>query len=105
MKRGFTLIEVMIATMLAGIASTLMLNMIWQQTRSQGRAELRMDLYGRAIVATNQLQRDLMGAFVPARPQEQKEQQQKEEPKQAAQKEAEEQAKPKKIERQEWNMS
>jgi len=68
MKSGFTLIEVLIATMMAGIISVILLNGLSIINRGLLRSDQQADLYMRVTTVQNQLERDLMGAFDPMPP-------------------------------------
>ena len=63
MKKGFTLIEVIIATALASVLSVLLLRMVTQLNTTRRRLDDRTGVYTRMNVVNQQLVRDLMGVF------------------------------------------
>ncbi len=65
MKKGFTLIEIMISTVIAGILSAGLFATI---TQVNGLRQIIFNItstYGRLSVFEQQMERDIMGAFVP----------------------------------------
>ncbi len=65
MKKGFALLEVMIASLIAALISTSLLITIAQVTRLQETVNTITSVYGRLAILQNQMERDIMGAFVP----------------------------------------
>ncbi len=65
-KRGFTLLEIMIVTLIAAVISTGLLTTILQISRLQETVNTITSVYGRAALLQNQLERDVMGAFIPS---------------------------------------
>ncbi len=66
MRRGFVLLEVLISTLIAGFISTGLLITIFQINRVQQTVNTLSSVYGRLAILQNQMERDVMGAFVPA---------------------------------------
>lgn len=64
-KRGFTLLEIMISMLIAAFISTGLLTTIFQVSRLQETVNTITSMYGRVAIMQNQLERDLMGAFIP----------------------------------------
>ncbi len=65
LRNGYVLIEVMISTVIAATLATGLLTMIMQITNVQSTINSITSIYGRAAIFQQQLERDLMGAFVP----------------------------------------
>ena len=65
MKKGFTLIEIMIGMVIAGILSAGLLTTITQVADVQQTIAGITSIYGRLAIFQQQIERDLMGAFVP----------------------------------------
>lgn len=63
--RGFTLLEVMIATAIASTISVVLFVALRQTMGYQERVDTLVDTYTRATLIQNQLERDFMGFFVP----------------------------------------
>jgi type II secretory pathway pseudopilin PulG len=66
MKRGFVLIEVLVSTLIAAFISTGLLSTIFQISRLSQTVNTIANVYGRIAILQNQMERDIMGAFVPA---------------------------------------
>ncbi len=66
MRKGFVLLEVMIASLIAALLSTSLLTTIVQVNRLQETVSTITSSYGRIAILQNQMERDIMGAFVPA---------------------------------------
>jgi prepilin-type N-terminal cleavage/methylation domain-containing protein len=62
---GFTLIELIIATMIAGVLSGILLTALSQSARVQSSVDTTIDLSERIGITVGQLEKDLAGAFVP----------------------------------------
>lgn len=65
MKKGFTLIEIMIGMVIAGILSAGLFTTIIQISTVQQTISSITSTYGRVAIFQQQMERDLMGAFVP----------------------------------------
>jgi len=65
MKHGFMLIELIIATLVASMVAGILLTALAQGTRFQAAVDNVISSSLRIGIATNQLEKDLMGAFVP----------------------------------------
>ena len=65
MKYGFMLIELIVATLIASMIGSLLLTALYQSSRFQTSVDTMFDMSLRVGIVTNQLERDLMGAFVP----------------------------------------
>jgi len=65
MKKGFILIELLIATLIASMISILLLTALQQTNKFQSVIDNNIDIYTRAIIFHHQLEKDIMGAFVP----------------------------------------
>ncbi len=65
MKRGFVLLEVLISSLIAALLSTGLLTTIFQMSRLQETINTITSVYGRVAILQNQLERDVMGAFIP----------------------------------------
>lgn len=65
MKYGFSLIELMVSTLIASMIGSLLLTALYQSSRVQNSVDTMFDTSLRVGIITNQLERDLMGAFVP----------------------------------------
>ncbi|TET33917.1 prepilin-type N-terminal cleavage/methylation domain-containing protein, partial [Candidatus Dependentiae bacterium] len=66
MRKGFVLLEVMVASLIAALLSTSLLTTIVQVNRLQETVSTITSVYGRIAILQNQMERDIMGAFVPA---------------------------------------
>ncbi len=65
MKKGFILIEIMIGMVIAALLATGLLNTIMQVSRLQQTITGITSTYGRVALFDQQMERDIMGAFVP----------------------------------------
>jgi type II secretory pathway component PulJ len=65
MKYGFALIELIIATLIASMVAGILLAALSQGNRFQMIIDNTIDLSSRIGVVSNQLEKDLMGAFIP----------------------------------------
>ncbi|MGE0206657.1 MAG: type II secretion system protein J [Candidatus Babeliales bacterium] len=65
MKSGFTVIELLLAVTFSSMLVTLLMTSFYQINRSSARIDVAIDLDTRAHIINNQMQKDLMGAFVP----------------------------------------
>ena len=65
MKKGFILIELLIATLIAGMISILLLTALQQTNKFQSVIDNNIDIYTRATIFHHQLEKDIMGAFIP----------------------------------------
>ncbi len=65
MKKGFILIEIMIGMVIAALLATGLLNTIMQVSRLQQTITGITSTYGRVALFNQQMERDIMGAFVP----------------------------------------
>ena len=65
MRYGFTLIELLAALAIASLALTLLFNSFFQTTRIVDRADDLISTSIRATVLQHQLEKDLMGSFIP----------------------------------------
>src|ERR1700722_17353080 len=65
MKQGFTLIEVLIATVLASVISVILLLMWQNMNQIRTRVDQTVNLHERVARLYAQLDRDISGAFVP----------------------------------------
>jgi type II secretory pathway component PulJ len=65
MKQGFMLIELIIATLIASMVAGVLLTALSQSTRVQTSVDNVIDMSVRIGVVANQLEKDLMGAFIP----------------------------------------
>lgn len=66
MMRGFVLLEILITMLIAGLLSTGLLTTIFQVQRVQQTVNTITSVYGRVAILQNQMEREVMGAFVPA---------------------------------------
>ena len=66
MRYGFVLLELIISTLIAGLISTGLLMTIMQMSNVQKTIDNTTSIYGRMAVLQNQMERDVMGAFIPA---------------------------------------
>lgn len=84
-RPGFTIIELLVATMVASILGTLLVQMLFQVNRVSTTADDRMTTDERAMVMFTQLERDLSGAFIPEQkePEEKKDSEKSDEKKEA----------------------
>lgn len=65
MKKGFVLIEIMIGMVIAALLATGLLNTIMQVSKLQQVITGITTTYGRVALFDQQMERDIMGAFVP----------------------------------------
>jgi len=65
MRYGFTLIELLIALAIASTILAILFNSFFQSSRIVDRAEDIMSINSRAALVQYQLEKDLMGAFIP----------------------------------------
>lgn len=65
MRQGFILIEIMIASVIAGLLATGLLSTIMQVNQLQQTINTITSIDGRLAILQQQLERDIMGAFVP----------------------------------------
>lgn len=63
---GFVLLELLITILIAGFISTGLLTTIFQINRVQQTVNTISSVYGRVAIFQNQMERDIMGAFIPA---------------------------------------
>lgn len=70
MKQGFMLIELIVATLIASMVATVLLTSLSQGSRFQTVIDNLVDTSMRIGVVSNQLEKDLMGAFIPVQAQE-----------------------------------
>jgi prepilin-type N-terminal cleavage/methylation domain-containing protein len=63
--KGFTLLEVMIATAIASVLSVSLFVALRQTMGFQRATDTIVDAYGKAAIIQNQMERDFMGFFVP----------------------------------------
>ncbi len=73
MKYGFILIELLIATLIASMIGIILMSALYQSNRFQQTIDNAIDLYSRAMLVHNQIEHDVMGAFVPIEAEQQKE--------------------------------
>lgn len=73
MKSGFVLIELIVATLIASILSSMLLTSLFQSTRVQTSIDNTISIAERIAIITNQLEKDLAGAFVPTQSEQKKE--------------------------------
>jgi type II secretory pathway pseudopilin PulG len=66
MKQGFVLLELLISILIAAFVSTGLLSTIFQISKLQQTVNTMSSVYGRVAILQNQMERDVMGAFVPA---------------------------------------
>jgi prepilin-type N-terminal cleavage/methylation domain-containing protein len=64
-RKGFSLLEVLLATAIAASISALLIGLWNQMVQSQVRVERFTDIYSRAALLNAQMQRDISGAFIP----------------------------------------
>ncbi len=64
-KNGFILIEILLASALAAIIGSILVTVLWQSYRAQAAIDNFADVYGKASILGNQLEHDIMGAFIP----------------------------------------
>ena len=74
MKQGFMLIELIIATLIASMIAGVLLTALSQSTRVQASVDNVINTSVRIGVVANQLEKDLMGAFIPVQAEEKEEQ-------------------------------
>jgi len=65
MKRGFTLIELLVAIAIASVIITLLFNSFLQTTKIVDRIDNTISINTRAALIQHQLEKDIMGAFLP----------------------------------------
>jgi type II secretory pathway component PulJ len=65
MKQGFMLIELIIATLIASLVAGVLFAVLFQSSRVQTSVDTVIDLSVRIGVVENQLEKDLLGAFIP----------------------------------------
>lgn len=65
MMRGFTLIEVLIATLIAAILGGLLMSTYYQVNRSAQSMDNLITTHERLVLIAHQLERDISGAFIP----------------------------------------
>ena|SRR5205085_3283510 len=65
MKYGFVLIELIVATLVASMVAGILLSALAQGNRFQTVVDNTIDLSVRIGVVSHQLEKDLMGAFIP----------------------------------------
>lgn len=70
MKHGFMLIELIVATLIATMVSAILLAALAQSNRYQTIVDNLVDMSTRIGVVSNQLEKDLMGSFIPTQAQE-----------------------------------
>jgi len=87
MKSGFALIELLIATMIAGMVSIILLNALSIINRGQLRSEQLSDFSMRLTTLQHQIEQDLMGAFDPTIPKKEGQEEEKKQPNQTGKKE------------------
>lgn len=73
MKPGFMLIELIVATLVASMVAAILLAALGQSNRFQMIDDNLIDMSTRIAVISNQLEKDLMGAFIPMQAEEKKE--------------------------------
>ncbi len=66
MRKGFTIIEVLIATAIASLISVALFSALLQTMHYQRTTDTLVDVHTRAAIFQNQFEQDLMGFFVPA---------------------------------------
>jgi len=73
-KKGFTLVEILIAMAIASFVIGLLFNGIFQANNMMKKNDSRIDMTQRAALVLHQFQKDIMGSFVPleAQPKEKK---------------------------------
>lgn len=72
MKQGFMLIELIIATLIASMVAGVLLTALSQSARFQTVVDNVVDTSTRIGVVANQLEKDLMGTFIPVQAEEKK---------------------------------
>jgi len=65
MKNGFVLIELLIATLITSMISLLLLTALQQINKFQAVIDDTIAIYTRAAIFHHQLEKDIMGAFIP----------------------------------------
>ena len=86
MKKGFILIELLLATLIASLIGGILFTALYQTNRFQAVIDNLIDVYTRATIVHNQLERDLMGAFIPVEAQLEKKEEKKKEKKEEKEK-------------------
>lgn len=71
-KQGFMLIELIVATLIASMVAGILLTALAQGNRFQLAIDNMIDTSLRFAVVSNQLEKDLMGAFIPVQAEEKK---------------------------------
>jgi prepilin-type N-terminal cleavage/methylation domain-containing protein len=64
-KSGFTLVELLIATLIAGLLGSLLISAVYQVNRAVPIIDTRSDVYEKAAIVNAQLERDLSGVIAP----------------------------------------
>ncbi len=64
-RLGFMLIELIVATMIASMVAGVLLTALNLGSRSQTTIDTTIDMSERIAIVSNQLEKDLMGAFIP----------------------------------------
>src|SRR5579863_3211355 len=70
MKYGFMLIELIVATLIASLIAGVLFAALFQSSRVQGSVDNIIDFSVRVGVVANQLEKDVMGCFIPQQAQE-----------------------------------
>ena len=87
MKKGFMLIELIVATLIAAMVSVILLSALYQTNHFQAVVDDIIDVYTRATIVQHQLERDLMGVFIPVEAQQEKPEKEQEKKKEKEDKE------------------
>lgn len=77
MKPGFMLIELIVASLVASMVAAILLAALAQSNRFQMIDDNLIDVSTRIAVVSNQLEKDVMGSFIPVQAEEKKEEQKK----------------------------
>jgi prepilin-type N-terminal cleavage/methylation domain-containing protein len=64
-KPGFTIIELLVATLVGSMLTVILSMILYQMNQTQNRVDRLVDVYERAELVYHQLERDLLGAFIP----------------------------------------
>jgi len=83
MKRGFTLLELLAALAITSVVITLLFNSLFQTTQIVDRSDNLININTRAILVQHQLEKDLMGTFLPVQSFKEKEEEKKPEKKES----------------------
>ncbi len=67
MRQGFTLLEILIGTLISSILSTILMYVISQATHLQRVVDSRVQTWVPLSIIEHQIERDIMGVFVPIR--------------------------------------